>query len=289
MTRILLTGAGGFVASHLAPFLAQSGFDVVAASRSTPVFRHPRISTVSYPVSGEWPSLLAGIDVVLHLAAVAHRPASEEEHDRVTRGLAAEAAEAARSAGVKQFIFVSSIAAQTGSSADHVVTEADVPRPAGPYGAAKLAAEDAVERSGVPFTVLRPAAIDGPGAKGAVALLSRVAGWPLPLPLTGLDSRRSILSIGNFNTAVAAVLLNPKAIGETFVVADPEPQTVAEVVAQIRAGLGRAPSMFAVPPSWLRVALRLIGRDDLWERLGQPLVISPAKLIAIGWKPSSRA
>lgn len=287
MTRILLTGAGGFIAGHLAPFLAQSGFDVVAASRSTPHFQHPRISTVPYPASAEWPRLLADIDVVLHLAAIAHRPASEEEHDRVTRGLAAEAAEAAHHAGVKQFIFVSSIAAQTGSSADHVLTETDVPRPTGPYGVAKLAAEEAVKRSGVPYTVLRPVAVEGPGAKGAFGILNRVASSPLPLPLLGLDSRRSVLSIENFNAAVAAVLLNPKAIGETFVVADPQPQTVAEVVAQIRARRERAPHLFAVPPSLLRVALRLIGRDDFWERLGRPLVVSPAKLVAIGWKPTT--
>lgn len=286
MTRILVTGAGGFIAGHLVPHLARAGHDLIAVSHAAPVFREPRISVARYPESpAEWAGLLDGVDALVHLVGIAHRSAGDQEHDRITRGSTAEAAEAALRAGVKHFIFVSSIAAQTGASASHVLTEDDAPQPAGPYGVAKLAAEEAVRRSGVPFTLLRPVVVEGPGAKGTFGLLNRIAGLPLPLPLASLDSRRSILSVENFNTAVDAVLFNPKALGETFVVADPEPKTVPEIIARVRARSGRAPNMFAVPPSWLRAACDVLGRRDLWERLGRPLVVSPAKLLAIGWKP----
>jgi UDP-glucose 4-epimerase len=289
MTRILVTGAGGFIAGHLVPYLARAGHDVIAVSHAMPIFPEPRISVRRYPESpGEWAGVLEGVEAVVHLVGIAHRSAGSYEHELVTRDLAAEAAAASSRAGVKHFIFVSSIAAQTGASADHIITESDVPLPAGPYGVAKLAAEEAVRRSGVPFTVLRPVVVEGPDAKGTFGLLNRIAGWPLPLPLASLGSRRSTLSIANFNAAVTAVLLNPRALGETFVAADPEPRTVAEIVAQIRARSGRAPNLFAMPPSWLRAACDLFGRQDVWERLDRPLVVSPAKLLAIGWKPTKQ-
>lgn len=289
MARILVTGAGGFVASHLAPFLARAGHDVVAVSRSAPEFEDGRITVSGYPRSlDQWSALLGGVDAVVHLAAVAHRRVPDQEQNSVTRGLAAEAAEAAHRAGIRHFIFVSSIAAQTGPSADHVLAETDTPRPVSAYGAAKLAAEAAVRSSGAPFTVLRPVVIDGPGAKGSFGMLNRIAALPLPLPVANLQSRRSTLSIANFNAAVATVLFNPGALGETFVVADLATKTVAELVAQIRLRQGRSPRLFAVPQPVLRALFTLLGRDDMWQRLSRPLVVDPAKLVALGWKPVTK-
>jgi UDP-glucose 4-epimerase len=287
MKRILVTGAGGFIAGHLIPHLAGAGAAVVAASRSDLAFRHPAVTAARLPASqAEWAALLSGVDAVVHLAGLAHRVVTPEEHERVNHGLAADAALASARAGIGHFIFVSSIAAQVGPSAPHVITEADTPHPAGAYGAAKLAAEKAVAAAGVPFTILRPVVVEGAGAKGNAALLDRIARLPLPLPFGALTSRRSVLSIGNFNTAVDTVLFNPAAFGETFVVADPEAPTVAEIVAKARRRHGRAPGLFKVDPRLLHFALRLIGRGVLWSRFGEPLVVDPAKLLALGWKPT---
>lgn len=287
MARILITGASGFAGRHLAPYLARAGFEVRAASRdATLQFTEPNISTVHYPASADdWASVLDGVDGVVHLAGLAHRPATAQEHDAVNYRLAAEAAQAATRAGVRHFVFVSSIAAQTSASAAHVVTEADTPRPAGPYGEAKLAAEMAIRQTGVPFSILRPVVIGGPGAKGNLAILERVAALPVPLPLNGLQSRRSTLSIQNFNAAVCTVLFNPRAMNEMFVVADPDAMTVAGLVADLRRSRGRSANLFTVPPVLLRLALIAIGKGALWERLGQPLVVDPAKLMSIGWTP----
>lgn len=287
MKRILVTGAGGFIAGHLIPHLAKAGFAVVAASRGPDLpFRHATVTPARLPASqAEWAALLSGIDAVVHLAGLAHRVATPEEHARVNHALAAEAATAAARAGVGHFVLVSSIAAQVGPSAPHVVTEADAPRPAGDYGMAKLAAEKAVAASGVPFTILRPVAVEGAGAKGSLALLDRVARLPVPLPFGALANRRSVLSIANFNAAIDTVLFNPEALGETFVVADPAAPTVAEIVARARRRHGRAPGLFKVDPRLLHFALRLTGRGALWPRLGEPLVVDPAKLLALGWRP----
>lgn len=287
MARIFITGAGGFAGHHLVPHLARAGFGIVAASRNPALqFAESGISAAPYPaLAGAWSDALKGIDAVVHLAGVAHRSATAAEYDAVNHRLAAEAAEAAARAGVKHFVFVSSIAAQTPASVPHVVTEADVPRPSGPYGAAKLAAETAIRRAGVPFTILRPVVIRGPGAKGNLALLERVAALPAPLPFKGLQSRRATLSIHNFNTAVETVLFNPKAMNETFVVADPDALTVAQLISDMRMSRGRSAGLFTVPPALLRLALVAIGKGALWERLGRPLVVDPAKLMSIGWTP----
>jgi UDP-glucose 4-epimerase len=287
--RVLVTGASGFVAGHLVPYLAGAGFDVIAASRDPNLRVQPsEVPVVRLPASkDEWLSLLPGIDAVVHLAGLAHRAANAEEHDRVNRVLAAEAAEAAQASGVKHFIFVSSIAAQSGPGAPHVLTEADQPHPDGAYGIAKLAAEKAVGQSGVPFTILRPVVIDGPGAKGNVAILNLLVRIPVPLPFGALDNKRSTLSISNFNSAVGTVLFNPKAVGETFVVADPDALTVAEIITRVRQRQGQSQGLFNVSPKLLQLGLQAVGKGVLWDRLGRPLVVDPAKLLSLGWTPQN--
>ena len=288
--RVLVTGAGGFVAGHLVPYLAGAGFNVITASRDpNSHVQQFGVSAVRLPASkDEWLTLLSGMDAVVHLAGLAHRAASAEEHNKVNHILAAEAAEAAQVSGVTHFVLVSSIAAQSGPCAPHVLTEVDEPHPGGAYGVAKLAAERAVARSGVPFTILRPVVIDGPGAKGNAATLNLLARIPAPLPFGALDNRRSTLSIGNFNSAVTTVLFNPKAVGETFVVADPDAMTVAEIIARVRQRQRQSSGLFNVSPKLLRLGLQAVGKGALWDRLGRPLVVDPAKLLSLGWTPQDK-
>jgi nucleoside-diphosphate-sugar epimerase len=284
---VVVTGAGGFVGGHLVPELARSGLSVIAVSRDPALgFGLDNVRTVPLPRSAtEWTALLQDVDAIVHLAGLAHVSAADEEHDRINHRLVAEIADAAKQSSVEHFVFISSIAAQTGPSAQHVVTEQDDPRPAGAYGVAKLAGEEALKRSGVPFTILRPVVIDGPNAKGNAGMLNRLAGVPLPLPFGALDNRRSTLSIGNFNAAVRTVLFNGNAMGEMFVVADPNAMTVAEIIARARRAQGVTAGSVRVSPVLLKFALQAIGRAALWERVGCPLVVDPSKLQALGWTP----
>lgn len=285
--RILVTGAGGFVASHLVPYLASAGFRVVAVSRNPTLdFKSANVRTAPFPRSKTgWTGLLQGINAVVHLAGLAHVAATADEHDRINHQLVSEIADAAARSGVQHFILVSSIAAQTGPFAQHIVTERDEPCPAGAYGISKLAGERALEKSGLSFTILRPVVIDGPNAKGNAGILSRLARVPLPLPFGALDNKRSTLFIGNFNTAVRTVLFNPGAMGEIFVVADPGAMTVAEIIARARREQGVTAGLMKVPPVLLKCVLQAIGRGALWERVGHPLVVNPSKLLALGWTP----
>src|SRR5262249_58968093 len=128
-------------------------------------------------------------------------------------------------------------------------TEADTPHPVDAYGRSKLAAEDAIRAAQLPFTILRPALIYGPGVKGNLADLIRLARSPWPLPLGALHNRRSLLARSNLVAAIHLALVAPAMRNETYVVADPEPLTMAGTVAPPRAGPPRGPPPIPGPPS----------------------------------------
>jgi nucleoside-diphosphate-sugar epimerase len=292
MGKFLVTGATGFVGRTVVTAFLESGDHVRAAVRSAPhpplngvieVIRHPDLLQ---PI--DWEPLVAGMDVVIHLAGIAHtgRGISAETYDRVNRLATEQAARAATQADVRRFIFISSIRAQSGPSAEHVLSERDRAQPTDDYGRSKLAAEEAVRASGVPFTVLRPVLLYGPGAKGNFAALMRAANSPWPLPVGQFTNRRSLLDIENFLSALRFVLGTPKTLGETYIVADPGlPPSFAELIATLREAQGRQPLLLPVPTGVFSTALRLMRRGDLWQRIGGDLQADPSKLITAGWFP----
>ena len=289
--RVLVTGASGFVGRAVVTAFARDGRDVRAAARRPPqppfaagieVVQHPDLAQPF-----DWAPLLDGIDRVVHLAGIAHTgDAAAELYDRVNRQATAELAVAAARSGVRHFVFVSSVRAQTGPSADHALTERDEPAPTDAYGRSKLAAETAVRASGVPFTILRPALFYGPGVKGNFALLLRAARSRWPLPVKDFVNRRSLVSIDNFISALTFVLTSPATIGETYIVADPGiPPRLPDLIATLRKAQGRWPLLVPLPTHYVETPLRALGRDDMWERLGGNLRVDSGKLIAAGWQP----
>lgn len=289
MTKmVLITGADGFVGRHLVKYLAGQGFTVLAAARGTLDARHERIRHIRVPDLAsrfDWRPLLSQCDAVVHLAGVAHRRASEQSYNLVNVKGTASLAQAARDTGVKQFVFVSSIAAQCASFSDQPQSEDSAPRPSNAYGRSKLAAEDAIRSIGVPYTILRPVVIYGPGEKGNFALISKVARLPIPLPFGSLNAPRSVLSIDNFNSAVDFVLSSPLTIGETIIVSDPNVISVAGMIATYRVALNRPPRLIQIPEKWIETGLTSLGYGAAWRRMGVPLVATPNKLLRMGWKP----
>jgi nucleoside-diphosphate-sugar epimerase len=291
MSRILVTGASGFIGRATVAALAKDGHTVRAAVRRPQQSFPAGVEIVQHPDLAQpidWRPLLAGIDQIVHLAGIAHTGRADAAlYDRVNRQATAQLADAAANAGIGHFVFVSSIRAQSGPSADHALTERDPPAPADPYGRSKLAAEDAVRASGVPFTILRPVLLYGPGVKGNFALLAGAAASPLPLPVKNLFNRRSMLGIDNFVSALAFVLATPATIGETYLVADPGMALrLADVIATLRQANNRRLLFFPMPIEYLETALRLVRRSDAWQRIGGNLRVDIGKLIAAGWRPS---
>jgi nucleoside-diphosphate-sugar epimerase len=297
--KVLVTGASGFVGRAVVAALAAQGDGVRAAVRARadaaedgtagPTFPHGvtivRHGDLGDPV--DWTALVSGIDAAVHLAGIAHAGPgiAEERYDRVNHRATAALAAAAHDAGVRRVVFVSSIRAQTGPAADHALCERDAPRPTDAYGRSKLAAERAVAQSGVPFTILRPVLVYGPGVKGNMRALMRLAALPIPLPFGAIASRRSLVSLANVASAISFVLRDATCAGETYVVADPAPVTFGEIVAALRRGRGKPPGLAAVPEALLRLGLIATGRGTNWEQISGGLVADPAKLMAAGWRP----
>jgi UDP-glucose 4-epimerase len=182
-------------------------------------------------------------------------------------------------------VLISSIRAQTGISAEDVVTEATEPRPTDPYGRSKLEAEAVLRLSGLPHVTLRFVRIYGPGVKGHIVTLMRLAQSPWPLPFGSFRTRRSLLALENAISAVHFALDHEEVTGETYVVADPDPLTLPEIMAVLRSAIGRRPDVFPLPQAVLGGLMRVAGRADLWQPLTQSLIVSPAKLLAAGWQP----
>jgi nucleoside-diphosphate-sugar epimerase len=289
---VLVTGASGFIGRSLVAALAREGYAVRAAARDPrSVPGRTGVTPVRLPdlaARVDWSGLLEGATHVVHLAGLAHSPGvlADDVYRRINALAAGELAEAAARAKVERLVFVSSVRAQAGLSADHAMTEKDSPEPTDAYGRSKLEAEGLIAASGVAFTVLRPAVVYGPGVKGNIASLATLAKTPMPLPFANLDNRRSLLALENFIAAALLVLGSARAMNETFLVADQEPISVADLVGAMREGLGRPPLLVGVPQGAVRRMMRTFGKEAEWERISGSFAIDPSKLMGIGWRPS---
>jgi nucleoside-diphosphate-sugar epimerase len=287
---IALTGATGFIGQYLLQELPRRGHRLrVLLRRPTEMLVQGSsavIGDLSRPQN--MGAALAGVDAIVHSAGLPGTMSGIPEDDyrilntEATIGLA----HAARRAGAKRFIFLSSIRAQCGPAADQVLTEDSEARPTDAYGKSKLAAEQGLAQIDVDWVAVRLVLTYGPGVKGNVAQLMRLARSPYPLPLGGLRARRSLLSLDNLVGAIDAALTTREPLRRPLIVADPEPVSVPEMVAAMRRGLGRSPRLVPVPAPALRAFLSMAGRPEIYERLTGSLVVDPSALRRIGWRPS---
>jgi len=286
---IALTGATGFIGRHLMRELPKRGYRIRA------LLRRPAPSALQCDsaVIGDLArpqnlsAAFADIDAVVHSAGIAHAMSGvpADDYRAINTEATVSLAQAAARAGARRFVFLSSIRAQSGPSADVTLTEDLEERPTDDYGRSKLAAERELAKLDHDWASLRPALVYGPGVKGNIAALVRLARSLYPLPLGGLRAKRSLLALDNLVDAVVHVLGSPEPLRRPFIVADPQPLTVGEMIAAMRAAIGRQPGLLSVPESLLKAALRAGGKVELIDRLCSPLVASSAALQGRGWSP----
>ncbi len=240
--RVLVTGAGGFVGRAVVPELRERGFDIRELRRND----HGEFSA-----STDWSKVLDGIETVVHLAARAHRKSgSADLYRAVNAQLTISLANAAAHAGVKNFVFIST-AKVLGESGTFTIRSE--PNPPDPYSRAKWEAEDALgEIRGMRVAIIRPPLMYGAGVKANFLQLTKLASLGMPLPFATLHNQRSLLYVGNLADAVV------RCIGRsgTFLIADDELLTVANLVRRLGRALGKRPLLFPFPHFALHLAAR---------------------------------
>jgi nucleoside-diphosphate-sugar epimerase len=299
--KVLVTGANGFIGRATCAELARRGHDVVAAvrriesARDTPCARAVAVGPIG-PAT-DWRAALDGIEAVVHTAAMAHsvarKNASEESDIFAVNAAGTRAlAEAARGAGVRRFIFLSTVKVlgeTTEGRAPFAETDPPNPDPGDSYARAKAEAETAlaaVARAPLDVVVLRLPLVYGPGVKANFAALIRLARLAPPLPLASVANRRSLLFLGNLTDAIALALDHPGAAGETFMVSDGEDVSIPELIRKIAVLLGRPARLFLFPIVLLRAAATLSGQGARARRLLDSLELDGRKIRdRLGWRP----
>jgi nucleoside-diphosphate-sugar epimerase len=290
---IALTGSTGFIGQAVLAGLSRRGMNVRVLLRRPMNVPEAASSAVIGDLASpqNMAAALRDVDAVVHSAGIAHAMSGfpEDDYRAINTEATIALARAAERAGVKRFVFLSSVRAQCGPSAPGILDESTEARPVDAYGRSKFEAEQGLADLSIDWVALRPVLVYGPGVKGNLAELLRIARTPWPLPLGKFSGHRSLVSLEDLVAAIALALEAEGPLRRPLIVAEPEPLTVGEMVAALRHGFGRRPGLLPVPEALMSAAARLTGRGELIERLAGSLVANPAHLMALGWQPALAA
>lgn len=281
-SRILVTGAGGFVGQALCMRMQEKGIDFVPVTRRPVADAFGSTLVRNIDASTNWLVDLDKVDVVVHLAARVHmvRDASPDPlrdyraaNVEATLNLARQCA----AAGVQRFIYLSSIKVNGESTGARPFASGDPPSPADPYGISKWEAEQGLralaKQTGLGVVILRPPLVYGPNVKANFLQLMRWVRRGIPLPLASVDNRRSMIYVGNLVDVILRCLSHAGAEGQAFLVSDDHDVSVAELIRSIAFAMGQSPRLFRFPPRALLMAAGLLGRQPMAERLLQSLQV----------------
>jgi nucleoside-diphosphate-sugar epimerase len=296
MSRVLVTGANGFVGGALCERLVHAGHEVRAAVRDVARRAPAGLQVVVGEIGAgtHWEAPLRDIEVVVHTAARVHvlGDAAHNEHlyfetnAEGTRQLALAAARA----GVKRLVLLSSIKVNGEGDDGRIYRATDAPQAGDAYARSKLAAENhafEVGRGrGLEVVVLRVPLVYGAGVRANFLRLMRWVSEARPLPFGALDNRRSLIARENLCDLLAVLISHPRAAGRVWLGTDGEDLSTPELVRRLALALGTRARLFAVPESLLRLAGRLTGRSAEVARLCGSLQIDAAPVRdELGWRP----
>lgn len=276
----LVTGIGGFVGSALRERLLQDG----VALRGTVRSAGSQLSDVDVVEVGEmtaqtdWSAALKGVQQVVHLAARVHVMQDHSadplaEFRRVNVEGSANLARQSAAAGVKRFVYLSSIKVNGElTQPGRPFSAADAPAPEDPYGISKLEAEQALRQiatqTGMEVVIIRPPLVYGPGVRANFASMMRCLARGMPLPLAAVThNRRSLVAIANLVDLIVTCLRHPAAANQTFLVSDGQDLSTAELLRRMGNALGKPARLVYVPTGWLKSGAVLMKKEGMYQRL----------------------
>lgn len=294
--KVLVTGASGFVGQSLIEALKKHNISMVGVGRElTTSNADVSFSVSDYCANDVWQKPLSGCDVVVHLAArvhVLHDLAVNPLEEFLTVNLhgTVNLAKQAAKAGVKRFVYVSSVKVNGEYTENNKFTEYDTPNPQDSYAFSKWQAEQALrvieKESGMEVVILRPPLIYGAGVKANFASLLKLVDKGLPLPLGSIKNQRSLIYLGNLVDAVITCITHPLAVGQTYLVSDAEDVSTPQLIEKIATAFNKAYVTFPFSVSIMYCLSKLIGKSSAIDRLTQSLVIDSSKIRKeLGWHP----
>ncbi|WP_071461755.1 UDP-glucose 4-epimerase family protein [Polynucleobacter asymbioticus] len=300
---ILLTGASGFVGRAVHIAARARGLEVRPIFRNESLVIHLdggnelSISAPSLDLDSDWSAALSGVSTVIHCAARVHNmndnaPNSLSEFRRINVQGTLNLAQQSAMAGVRRFIFISSIKVNGEfTMPGHLFTPEDAPAPDDSYGLSKAEAEVGLRllasETGLEVTIIRPPLIYGPGIKGNFANLLLLVSGGFPLPLGSVvKNRRSFVALDNLVDLILTCVKHPKAANQTFLISDGEDLSTTELMHKIAIALNRDLRLFPMPIFFLELLAKLLGKKAIAKRLLSSLCVDITKTRSLlGWKP----
>lgn len=299
--NILVTGSTGFVGSTLIKRLVKDEFLVSATIRNSSVNQFDLgvtlIETGDLTPSFDWSCAIRGVSTIVHLAARTHvlndksrDPLNDFRYINVDCSL--NLANQAAIAGVKRFIYVSSIKVNGESTIlGKPFTAQDTPMPHDFYGISKYEAELGLraiaEESGMQLVIIRPPLVYGPGVRANFLSMLKWLQRGYPLPLGGVTKNlRSFIFLDNLIDLIVTCINHPSAANRTFLVSDDEDLSTAELLQHMALALGLPSRLIALPANLITLGARLIGRSDISQRLCGSLQVDIKKTRELlDWSP----
>ncbi|VXC80931.1 SDR family oxidoreductase [Pseudomonas sp. 9Ag] len=293
--KVLVTGAGGFIGRALCKAVLARGDEVLGLVRSE-TSSLPGLQSINVPLENtpQLANFLNGVECVVHLAGRAHKLADNvadplAEFRAVNCNATLELVRQAVAAGVKRFIFISSIGVN-GNNNVRPFTASDQPNPAEPYALSKWEAEQGLwqvqEETGIELVIIRPPLVYGAHAPGNFGSLSRWVCKGVPLPLGAIHNKRSLVGIDNLVDLIIRCIDHPDAANQVFLAGDGEDLSTTELLRGVGRAMGKPARLIPVPAGLLQFGATLLGRKAMAQRLLGSLQVDISKTCELlDWKP----
>jgi nucleoside-diphosphate-sugar epimerase len=290
--RCVITGASGFIGRNLCSALSDRGYIVLPWTRRNKLF--DIAESIDASTIEQWQGQLRNVDVVIHLAGIAHRlnnqsAVTERQYALINTEASIQLAQAALAAGVRRFIFIST-AKVFGEGGPIAYSPESPPQPEDAYALSKWQAEQRlralVDGSAMELVIIRPPLVYGAHAKANFALLQKLARLPLPLPFAALSNQRDLIALHNLIDLIYICIDHPNAVGGSWLCADAEPYSLGDMVAALRKADKCRPGLFSFPPALLKkLFLITLGKERAEKIVGDFRLDCTATRAQLNWFP----